>query len=257
MQDDVADRIPEDDKTTPAHAPLISGRRATMAMQIYRLLRREIMQGHYKPLHSLSESVLAATYGVSRTPVREAFGKLEEEGLVAILPQYGTFVAPIRIDRVSGDHFVREALECAAVRRAAERCTQADAATLHAIIATQRSATTNDEAFFEADEEMHRALMALSGHADAWHVVNAAKVNVDRIRLLSVRQMFKRQSTLNEHERIIDAVVTGRADEAAAAMRDHLLGVFDSSQRMMAAHPEFFQATSGDPRPARRRRTPA
>lgn len=234
----------------------VRGRGATIAMQIYKHLRGQIVAGAYPPLQLLSEAELAAVFGVSRTPVREAFGKLEEEGLISIQPQYGTFVAPVRIDRVAGDQFVREALECAAVRMAAARCTAADAADLSAILEGQRACTT-ETAFFAADEAMHRALLVLAGHEAAWHVLDAAKVNLDRIRHLAAQDMFKRQSILQEHARIVVAVAAGDADEAETAMRAHVRGIFASSETMMQAHPEFFQANAADARPARRKRPTA
>lgn len=236
-------------------APLafIRGRGTTIAMQIYRRLRGQIVAGMYPPLHLLSETDLATLFGVSRTPVREAFGKLEEEGLISIQPQYGTFVSLVRIDRVAGDQFVREALECAAVRLACSRCGPAQAASLRAILATQRSCTT-DLDFFAADDALHQELLVLAGQEAAWHVLDAAKVNLDRIRHLAARSMFKRPLILIEHDRIIEAVITGDADEAAAAMRDHVRGIFASSVLMMQRHPEFFQANASDPRPSRRKR---
>jgi DNA-binding GntR family transcriptional regulator len=237
----------------PAELHLLTGRRATIAVQIYQHLRRQIVAGDFVPLQPLSENELAASFGVSRTPVREALGKLEEERLVSILPQYGTFVAPILTDRVFSDQFVREALECAAIDLAAARCTVTDAAALRAIIEDQRAAPS-DKAFFAADEAMHRALMVLAGQEAAWQVVDAAKVNLDRIRHLSARHTFKRLSILAEHEQIIGAVIAGDRDGAVAAMRLHLRGVFTSSGQMMQMHPEFFQGASGDPRPARRKR---
>ena len=236
----------------PGDLHLMSGRSATIAVQIYRHLRRQIIDGDYAPQQPLSENELAQRFGVSRTPVREALGKLEEERLVSILPQYGTFVAPILTDRVFSDQFVREALECAAVGEAAVRCTSGDADALRAIIAEQRTAPS-EKAFFAADEAMHRFLMALAGQEAAWQVVDAAKVNLDRIRILAVRHTFKRQSILGEHERIVDAVIARDGDGAVAAMRAHLRGVFASSAQMMRLHPEFFQ-TLGDPRPARSKR---
>lgn len=236
----------------PIDLHLRSGRSATIAVQIYRHLRRQIVDGDYVPRQPLSENELAQRFGVSRTPVREALGKLEEERLVSILPQYGTFVAPILTDRLISDQFVREALECAAIGEAAARCTPRDADALRAIIAEQRAAPS-EKAFFAADEAMHRFLMALAGQEAAWQVVDAAKVNLDRIRLLAVRHTFKRQSILGEHESIADAVVARNPDGAIAAMRQHLRGVFASSAQMMRLHPEFFQAI-GDPRPVRSKR---
>ena len=239
---------------TPPDTLLSSGRRGTAGQQVYRQIRRDIIAGTFLPLHPLSESALAASFGVSRTPVREAFGKLEEDGLVAIRPQYGTFVAPIRIDRIAGDHFVREALECAAVQEAARRCTPADAADLRGRIELQRT-LDSDKAFFDADDGLHQALMTIAGHQAAWHVVDSAKVNLDRVRHLSARGLFKRRQILAEHDRIVAAVTAQAPAEAATAMRQHLLGVFNSSEAMMKAHPEYFQPGAADLRP--RRRPPA
>jgi DNA-binding GntR family transcriptional regulator len=230
-----------------------TGRRETIALQIYRHLRRQIIAGDFAPLHPLSENELAATFGVSRTPVREALGKLEEEHLVSIMPQYGTFVAPIVPERVFSDQFVREAIECAAIGEAATRCTHDDARQLRAIIDDQHKATT-EKIFFAADEAMHRALMAIAGHEAAWQVVDAAKVNLDRIRHLSARHTFKRQSIFTEHERIVDAVIAGDSTEAVTAMREHLRGIFISCDRMMALYPDFFQVGGGEQRPARGKR---
>ncbi|GGF19714.1 GntR family transcriptional regulator [Aliidongia dinghuensis] len=237
----------------PIDVQLTSGRRATIAVQIYRHLRRQIVAGDYVPLQSLSENELAALFRVSRTPIREALGKLEEEKLVSILPQYGTFVAPIVIDRVFSDQFVREAIECAAIGEAAARCTAEDAAALRAIIAEQRSAPSERE-FFAADETMHRTLITVAGQEAAWQVVDAAKVNLDRIRHLAARHTFKRRSILTEHERIIEAVIAHDREGAVVAMRTHLRGVFASSQQMMRMHPEFFQGAADPPRPVRRKR---
>jgi DNA-binding GntR family transcriptional regulator len=104
-------------------AALRPARRGTIAMQVYGLIRHNIVTARFQPGQRLSEKELAASLKISRTPVREAFGKLEEEGLISILPQHGTFVAPTSPDTVANSRFVREAIECAAIAEAARRCT--------------------------------------------------------------------------------------------------------------------------------------
>src|SRR6516165_6404833 len=100
---------------------LVSGRRNTLSTQVHAVLRAEIIAGRLAPRAMLSEQDIAAGFGVSRTPVCEAMIKLAEEDLVEIFPQYGSFVAPIKLRDVFDSQFVREALECAAVERAVER----------------------------------------------------------------------------------------------------------------------------------------
>lgn len=95
--------------------------RLPISPQIYERLRRSITTLAILPSESLSEKDLAGQLGVSRTPVREAFIRLADEGLIDIFPQRGSFVAPIRMSDVEEAQFIREALEVAVVRRLAGR----------------------------------------------------------------------------------------------------------------------------------------
>jgi DNA-binding GntR family transcriptional regulator len=224
-----------------ASPAFLSGRRGTMAVQLHDHLRRQIVDGRLPPRHQLSENELSASLGASRTPIREAFGKLEEEGLVEIVPQYGTFVAPIRVEDVYNNQFVREALECAALRLAVERLTAADVRTLRGILADQSRHRNGDSAlFFEADEAMHAALMTIAGHQRTWRVVENAKLHLDRVRRLAMQIPAKRAVVLTEHRAIIDRVIHRDAAGAVAAMTGHLRTVFHSVEIIMQAHPEFF-----------------
>jgi GntR family transcriptional regulator, rspAB operon transcriptional repressor len=113
-------------------------RRQTIGGQIRALLRREIIVGQLAPRAMLSEQELSQRFGVSRTPIREALIKLAEENLVEIYPQYGSFVAPIKLQDVFDSQFVRESLECAAIERAVERIDATQARALRAVLQRQR-----------------------------------------------------------------------------------------------------------------------
>src|SRR5256885_15019382 len=113
-------------------------RRQTIAAQIRALLRREIIAGRLLPRSMLSEQELSQRFGVSRTPIREALIKLAEENLVEIYPQYGSFVAPIKLREVFDSQFVRESLECSAIERAVERIDAAQIKSLNILIQHQR-----------------------------------------------------------------------------------------------------------------------
>src|SRR3954465_11416261 len=112
--------------------------------QVYDRLRASIVTAELEPGRQLSENELAGRLGVSRTPVREALVRLRDDRLVEIVPQLGTFVAPIS-DRAVGDaQFVREALECAALRAAAPRVTAEDLDALEQNLAAQERARDNE-----------------------------------------------------------------------------------------------------------------
>ena len=108
--------------------------------QVYAALRAAIVSAELEPGRRLSENELADLLGVSRTPVREALARLRDERLVAIVPQLGTFVTLISPAAVEDAAFVREALECAAIRRATERIVDGGLSDLQANLAAQERA---------------------------------------------------------------------------------------------------------------------
>ena len=227
--------------------------RPTVADQVRMQLREQIVDGRLLPNCLLSENEIAGQFGLSRTPIREALIRLEEEGLVAIYPQYGSFVAPIQMADVYNGQFIREAVECAALPRAVERLRGSDILPLETLLDTQARFQSGDSVpFFEADEALHAGLLRLAGHERAWLVVEAAKAQHDRVRRLNVRDPLKRKSVLAEHREILDCVIARDAAGAVVAMTGHLRGVFRSVEAVMARHPEFFVSAEAPPEMPRR-----
>jgi DNA-binding GntR family transcriptional regulator len=148
----------------------------------------------------------------------------------------------ISAQAVTNARFVREAVECAIAREAAQCITPADTAALRTLIAEQRKAEkTNDrEGFFVLDEEFHRALAAASGCAYAWKVIESAKAQMDRVRFLSVPEATPMRRLIAQHRRILDGVASGDGDAAAAAMRTHLREILSSLPRLAKKFPKMF-----------------
>lgn len=92
--------------------------RETVREYAYRVLYQNIMTMHLIPGTAMSEQELSNVLGVSRTPVREAFIRLSQKGLLDILPQRGTFVSKINTDQLSEFRFLRVTLENAIVKLA-------------------------------------------------------------------------------------------------------------------------------------------
>src|SRR4051812_10833774 len=111
-----------------------NGRGNSIAEQVFRTLRTSIVTMRLMPATALSEQEIADRLKVSRQPVREAFIKLSEIGLVRVLPQRGTFVVKISTKAVTDARFVREAVECAIARRASEGIGKPEIVALRAII---------------------------------------------------------------------------------------------------------------------------
>jgi DNA-binding GntR family transcriptional regulator len=158
-----------------------------LAPQIFRALRQAIVMLRVKPNQALSETEIAQRFGVSRQPVREAFIKLGEAGLVEIRPQRGTFVVPITRRDVMNARFIREAVEVAVVGELANKSTPATIKELRKLIDQQRAAASGNDwpAFLALDEAFHRRLAESAGHSHAWAMLEAIKAQMDRVRYLS------------------------------------------------------------------------
>ena len=223
-----------------------------VSARAHALLRGQIASLTLLPGRPLSEKEVAEQLAISRTPVREAFLRLAEEGLLDIYPQFGTFVAPIRIPAVLHAAFVRDSLECSIVRVVAHRRRTAFLDDLRSSIARQWTAIRGGSAhaFFDEDERMHQSFAEEAGHEPVWRVIDAAKVHVDRVRRLKLPEDLRMRNLVEEHERVAAAITAQDADGAADAMHDHLDGIVRGLNRLAKHKPEFFD-NNGGARPSR------
>lgn len=233
----------------PASAKIIPlDQGAPVAPQVYRWLRQSIIQGDIAPGARLSESEIALLFTASRQPVREAFIKLAEEGLVEVRPQRGTFVCKISVDAVMDARFVREAVEADIVKAVAANPSAALIADLRAQIDAQRhlvqglsrdAGPAASIAFIQLDEKFHRSLAEAAQRTAAWRVIEGLKAQMDRVRYLAT-QRFPMRDLVGQHASVVEAIA--RADVAAAevAMRGHLHTILNDLPQVVADLPDFF-----------------
>jgi DNA-binding GntR family transcriptional regulator len=216
---------------------------ATARDQVYSALREAIVSAELEPGRRLSENELAERLGVSRTPVREALARLRDDRLVAIVPQLGTFVTLISDDAIADAAFVREALECSAIRLATERATAPQLEALQANLAAQERAERDGDvdAFDVLDAALHRSLCELSGRDIAWSLSRRANGHLDRVRRLSLPEPGYLAEMVSEHRVVVAAVADGDADRAEETLRHHLRMVLSSLPQIRAAHPDYFE----------------
>lgn len=216
--------------------------RGGASSQIASVLRRAIVNTDLVPGTALNESDVAEKFGVSRTPVREAFRTLLGEGLLEVMPQKGTFVSQLDRGTLRDALFVREALECAAARLAA-KAPLAQRKGLLRIVERQREALRHGdtEGSLLADEDLHRAIMALSGHESAWSVVRQARTHLDRLRRLATRELKGSEEALGFHERIADAIVRGDSRQSVSLLREHILQIEGFIERIAEIHADYIE----------------
>jgi DNA-binding GntR family transcriptional regulator len=200
----------------------------------------------------LSEQDLARRFGVSRSPVREAFIKLSQAGLLRVLPQRGTQVVKISKSAVEDARFIREAVECAIVREASLAATPLMIAQLNGHLARQRRAQRagTTEEFLALDEEFHRLLAETARRPAAWALIEDVKPQMDRVRFLDLAQAAPRHLVVAQHTLIVDAIKAGDPAAAEAAMRQHLGEILRSLSELAAQYPDMFDPEAGTARTA-------
>lgn len=215
----------------------------SIAPQLLRLLRDAIVRGELLPGTVVSEADIARRFGVSRQPVREAFIKLQEAGLLSIRPQRGTVVQRISVDAVFDARFVREAVEVAVVRACAELRPKGLDRRLGELIATQEEAAcaADAPAFLRLDEAFHRAMAEGIGRSFAWTALESIKAQMDRVRFLSFEGATPLPELIRQHRAIARAIKAGNPDQAEAALRAHLREILASLPRIAEAHPDYFE----------------
>ncbi|KQT69669.1 MULTISPECIES: GntR family transcriptional regulator [unclassified Aureimonas] len=215
--------------------------RSTIAESIYEELRRAILELRLQPGTKISEAEIAKRLGVSRQPVREAFARLGRSGYLRIQPQRATEIVRISTREVMNAHFIREALEVATARRAADRATPAMLDRLSALLSRQDAAQRADDrtAFQREDDAFHLAIAEEAGCGFAWRLIDEQKAQMDRVRFLALA--FGQPDALDDHRRIFDALSAGDPDAAETAMRAHLARIVEIVERLRGEFSHYFQ----------------
>ncbi len=210
--------------------------------RVYSLLRRLIIEVRLLPGRALSEKEIAAILNVSKTPVREAIIRLQEEGLLAVVPQGGTFVASLDVQRYMEACFIRFRLESGAAAEAARRHSFEDVGRLEACVGEQIEAARNEQfnEFFLLDEEFHKSIFAAARLPGVWSFVNMAKGEVDRMRHLKrIFAVRKTEQVIQEHKAILAAIRSSNADDAVAAMTRHI-GSLEAKLSELSQNPKLW-----------------
>ncbi|MBI0113108.1 MULTISPECIES: GntR family transcriptional regulator [unclassified Gilliamella] len=210
--------------------------------QVYRTLRRAIITCQVLPGILLSEKDISTQFNVSRQPVREAFIKLAEAGLVKILPQRGTFVTKISIKKVIDGQFIREAVECAIIKRVAQEITSADLVLLDKNLAEQVDANNRSDirAFLEKDDEFHQIIMNVVDCPMAWETVENIKAMMDRVRYLTLEDISPPEDLVKQHEKIVIALKKHDPEMAALALHEHLSNILQTINILSQQRNDWF-----------------
>jgi len=211
--------------------------RRTRVDQAYAALRRRILDNAYAPGYRALESALAEELGVSRTPLREALIRLQDEGLVEVVPRHGMRVLPVSAESMRELYEVMTALESSAAEMVARRRPPpAELRPLQQATRDMARALRADdlEAWAQADERFHRALLELCGNRLLVQAVLGYWDRAHRARMFTLRLRPKPVHSTREHAALVARIRAGDARGAFAANRAHrerasreLLAIFE------------------------------
>jgi DNA-binding GntR family transcriptional regulator len=211
-------------------------RKGSYVERAYQEIRRRILDNYYAPAHQVLELELAADLGMSRTPVREALVRLQNERFVQIIPRHGMRVVPLSIQDLRDVYEVLTALELTAIDRLAR--SKLEAKSLDAIDSAlddmDRALKEQDvEAWVKADERFHRTLVLLSGNSRLAAMAETLWEQGHRARMTTVRLRTSLNVSNREHRAVVKAIRRSDAREACALHAKHRARATDEIIRLL------------------------
>jgi DNA-binding GntR family transcriptional regulator len=221
----------------PKHKP------SSTRERVYHKLREEILTLSLKPGANLSEKDISEKLQVSRTPVREAFLKLSEEGLLDIYPQKGTFVSLIDLELVEEAKFMREQLEIAVVKLACKDFLEDNLNALEVNLNMQEiyNKKQDDKNLYSLDEEFHRLIFQGCKKERIWLAIQPMYTHLNRTRVLRLATNYNGSDILSQHIDIFDAIKDRDSERAEKMMHVHLTLVIVDEKQLNRENPEYFK----------------
>jgi DNA-binding GntR family transcriptional regulator len=203
---------------------------APLNQRTYLQLRAFVLSGAVPMGRRLDENALAKQLGVSRTPVREAIGKLVQEGLVEYRPFQGNFVRLITVEQVRELFEVRKSLEGLAARLAVGRMTDDGLEAITEILDEVHAALEagDMDQYAVADSRFHKAIATISGNSTLIEILDQLSAQIQLARVLANRDQTVVQRTAHERPLILEALRNRNADAAGRLLEEHIQGVFDA-----------------------------
>jgi DNA-binding GntR family transcriptional regulator len=196
-------------------------RHQTLREKILETIRDAILKGNMKPGERVSEPELAERFGISRTPIREAFRQLESEGYLEVIPRKGAVVASLTERDVEEFYAIKIILEGFAAKMAAEKLTAKDIERLEGINDRLRqiAAEGDVKTFFRVHNEFHEVFIKAAGNERLYEMINQLVMRFKRLRLASLSQPGRMEISVEEHRNMIQAFKNHDGDRADNLVR--------------------------------------
>lgn len=182
-------------------------RHQTLRERILETIREAILSGQLKAGEKVAEPELAERFGISRTPIREAFRQLESEGYLTVIPRKGAVVTDLSEREVEEFYSIKSILEGYAARVAAEKMSTKDYERLEAInMRLKKLAEEGDvKTFFRVHDEFHELFIRAAGNDKLFDLIGQMLRKFNRLRMASLALPGRMEISVQEHMKILDA----------------------------------------------------
>lgn len=214
----------------------IEHKAVSLADQVFDKLENDILIGEYKKGELLTELKLSETLGVSRTPIREALRRLEQESIIAMSTK-GAVVLGISPEDIEAIYEMRVRIEGYAARCAAQKASEEEIKELFDIVELQEFYIHKEDAqqIMECDSRFHRMLYKMSGSVPIYTTLSELHKKIIKFRRASVEMSERARRSHGEHRAIYEAIAAHDGDLAEQLTVDHVKNARESIQKKIAA----------------------
>lgn len=180
---------------------------------------------------------------VSRSPVRDSIIKLGKEGLVDIIPQKGTYVSKIDLDRVEQEQFIRRSLEEKVVLLFMERYTPNSIIRLESLIEMQKVSLDRQDytSFLDYDDEFHSIFFSVANKQMAWDLIYSMSGHYRRLRLITLWDLEISEDIIKQHQMMIRYIKEKDIEMINKSVQDHVMRILSQKTCMVEKYPTYFQ----------------
>lgn len=207
---------------------MFNHRPISLADQVYEVLETDILSGKYSRGDILTENKLCEILGVSRTPIREALRRLEQENLIKESGK-GSVVVGITEKDLDDIFTIRRQIEGLAAGLAAENCTDEEIEQLKSALELQEFylAKHNAEEIKSMDNRFHETLYAISGSVTFYSILLSLHKKVQKYRKASIQSKSRAKESVEEHRQIFDAIVARDKEKAMLYASQHVENAYN------------------------------
>lgn len=206
----------------------------SLSDQTYEIVRRRILVGAMQPGAAVRQDVIAAELGVSKIPLREALGRLEQDGLLKSFPNRGYVVRDLSTDEASEVFALRLKLEPGAVADACLRATPQDhAAAEKALAALEAELAKPDGDHVSFNRAFHLALIRPGGHI-TFQLMERLQILAERYVRVHLEPNGRDERASREHREMLDAWIRGDAETVEALAANHIRGTLSDLKQQLA-----------------------